>query len=89
MIIHLSSLPAGDHIVTEIYTGTTPANLRVRGVLSLDLSEWQLFGTALMLGADHIPNHHLRVTSTGDPQVVDHFDRRDNPPRDHTPPHPQ
>lgn len=88
MIIHLASLPTGDHIVTQVQVGTSPADMRVAGQLSLNLSEWQLFGTALLLGADALSNGFLQVTNDGDEAVVLHFHKREGRPHDQPNPHP-
>lgn len=82
MIIYLTSMVSGDHIVTEVHVGTGPHDLRLAGALSLDLSEWQLFGSALMMGADELGHGFLRVTTSDDRAVVEHFHRKDNPPND-------
>jgi hypothetical protein len=70
MIIKLRSERRGeDRVVERILMGEDEKHLKLVGSLTLNVGEWQLFGAALLLGAEHTKTN-LRIIFEGDEEVV-------------------
>lgn len=64
MIIKLKSELLGNHIHERVFVGPDEDHLALAGMLTFHVGEWQLFGAALLLGAD-CTKGHLRVITEG------------------------
>ena len=54
MIIKLRSERKGDHVHERVFMGVDNDHLKLTGALIMDVGEWQVFGVALMLGAEQM-----------------------------------
>ncbi len=57
MIIRMRDERRGDHIHTRVFMGKDEDHLKLTGTLVMDVGEWQLFGAALLIGADQTKGH--------------------------------
>jgi len=73
LVIKLKSELKGQHIHETIFAGEEGKTLRNLGKLVMDVGEWQSFGCALLLGADHMNNTYprLRIITEGDREIVE------------------
>lgn len=57
MIIKLRSEKLGEHIHDTIFMGEQEGSLASVGKLIMRMGEWQIFGAALLLGAERTKGH--------------------------------
>jgi len=57
MIIKLRDERQGNHIHTRVFMGEDEDHFKLTGRLVMDVGEWQLFGAALLLGAEQTKGH--------------------------------
>lgn len=71
MIIKLASIPRPGGMVAErVFVGEDLDSLQLAGTLNLRIGEWQLFGAALLLGAQKTKGN-LEVITEGSQEVVE------------------
>ena len=70
MIVKLRSKRLhGDRIAEQVFVGKDKDHLQLAGTLILYVGEWQLFGAALLLGADQTKGH-LEVITESDEVIA-------------------
>ena len=63
----------GEHVHVTFFAGEENYTLANIGKLIMSLSDWQLFGAALLLGATHMDGHLKVITDgseLGNPDLV-------------------
>jgi len=69
MIVKLRSRRLGEHVHEQVFVGEQEGALGLAGELTFRVGEWQLFGAALVLGAEQTSGH-LLVLFEGSDGVV-------------------
>ena len=67
MHIKLKKRVAGAHVEVQVFMGVDENHYQYVGVLTMDVGQWQLFGAAMLLGADATRGH--LVVETEGPSV--------------------
>jgi hypothetical protein len=70
MIIKLRDERRGPHIHTRVFIGEDEDHLKLTGTLIMDVGEWQLFGAALLMGAQQTKGN-LIVQHPDDQKIVE------------------
>lgn len=70
MIIRLRDVRKGDHIHTRVFIGEDVDHLALAGRLVFKVGEWQMFGAALLLGAQQTKGR-LVVQHPDDLKIVE------------------
>ena len=69
MIIRLRDERKGPYIHSRVFMGEDEDHLKLTGKLVMDIGEWQLFGAALLMGAQQTKGH-LIVQLPDDQKIV-------------------
>ena len=70
MIIRLRDERRGERVYMRVFIGEDEDHLELCGALYLNIGEWQLFGAALLLGAQQTKGH-LEVQHPDDLKIVE------------------
>ncbi|MCU0913001.1 MAG: hypothetical protein MUC88_00385 [Planctomycetes bacterium] len=57
LTIRIESEAKGGHVHMRVRAGETPGQLALCGLVIMTVGEWQLFGAALLLGAERMCGH--------------------------------
>ena len=69
MYLKIKSELLGAHVHERLFVGPDKEHLALAGTLVFDIGEWQLFGAALLLGAQQTQGN-LIVECEGDKEVA-------------------
>ena len=75
MILKITSDLEGDHIQSRFYIGEDEDLLVFIGGLTFRVGWWQIFGAALLMGAERTQGH-LRVLIPDDKRIVEELAQR-------------
>jgi hypothetical protein len=64
MIVKLRDELKGKHVHSRIFMGVDEDHLQLCGTLVMDIGAWQIFGAALLLGADHMARVRMEQGTT-------------------------
>lgn len=59
----------GRSVREQVFVGKDESSLELAGTLLLATNKWQLFGTALRLGSEHLYGH-LKIIFEGDEEIL-------------------
>jgi hypothetical protein len=70
MVIKIKSERGGDHVHQKVFMGPDKDHLACCGDLCMRIGEWQVFGAAVLLGAERMTKQHVEVILEGEAEVV-------------------
>lgn len=79
LLVRVRDERRGHHVHTRVFVGHDADHLALSGTLVMDIGQWQAFGCALLIGADRLGPHHLRVECPDSLAVVEPGEACDHP----------